>query len=465
MAWGLWINSVDRTSLVSQPDGVDLEFTLNERATARFTLLSSLVPTRLSEIQVVDQGGSTRIFGGLILQRRTKPRPGKHDHYRTECECSDFGAYTDWCFQTKTYTSSVTLAGVLTDLVTDKLGTYGITLASSQVAGPALAPFAWNTYRVSDGLRELSDRTGYAWTINADKVLEMFVPGTTPAPASISDGSKNALEAHWADPTQIGANQVLLWCGPPGGLAWSNTIAWYGSMAVNSGTIKTFNTDYPASASFSERWPNQVWNSGAGPYGPCWWGAPSSPTPGVWYWDYPNHRLLLNDTTSAVAAGDVLTILGYTIQYPFLVTALGSTSPVIEYLATDETITDKAAGQEVANGILAQLQGASQELEITTLTTGWAIGQELPVVLTARDLNDVYVVTDVRVRAKTDTRWLYTLNAIPSSVYGGGYLARWREMRGEGSSSGVMVLPGTTSGLPGPSYLGGSRFHAVQVSA
>ena len=63
----------------------------------------------------------------------------------------------------------------------------------------------------------------------------------------------------------------------------------------------------------------------------------------------------------------------------------------------------------------------------------------------------------------------YEIQATELTSYDGGYLAAWRDLLGDGGGASVTVSSGDTGiqmlGLPGPVYLGGSRFHAVQVTA
>jgi hypothetical protein len=449
MAWALWINSANATAAISRGDDdeVEIDLTLNERGTARFVCLSSLVPDRFAPVQIFAQDGTTLIYGGLVQKRRSVPRPGKLAHYRTAVEASDYGLYAEWCTQTKTYTSSVALGSVVGDLVTDKLGAYGITLSSSQVAGPTLAPFTWTAYRVSDALRELSDRTGYTWQVWPDKTLELFIPGTYSAPHSITGSAQPTLQADWNDPDAIPANKVVVICGP----AATATIE---QQWVASGSEGSWVTDIPAGGGTAGYVTvNSIFLTVTATAGDA----------AHYNWNQTTHTLSVGSLGNTPTAGQVIA-LNYVAQYPFVVTATTGSSPVIEATYSREDITAYAQGLSVAQGLLTQLASVSAEISLTSKDTGWQPGQELPVVLSARDINATYVITDVRVRLETDNRWISDIEAVNASVYQGSYLERWREMAGQGSSTGITVLPdGIAGGLPGPIYLGGSRFHAVQV--
>lgn len=424
MAWALWINSADCTKSVDRDAQVALEFMLNERATARFTCLSSLVPSRFQEVQIYDQDGTTLLFGGLIAQRQSTERPGKHSLYRTVCDCADYGLYADWCYQTKTYSSSVTLSSVLADLVTDQLGQYGVTLCSSQVDGPGLAPFSWTSYRVSDALRELANRTGYVWQVHPDKSLELFIPGSLAAPHSLAGNDLTTLDAHWRDPSDLPVNQVVLSCGPTG-------TAWLEQQWVASGSEDEWVTDIPAGG------PTAGYVTVNSVY--CTVGAGA-----MYEWSQALSKLSLG-WANTPAAGQVIA-LNYVAQYPFRVTAGSGGSPTIQAQYTAADITAYAQGVEYAQGILAQIGSVSGEVVIRSKATGWQPGQAVPIVLSDRDLNGTYVLTSVRMSLTSDTRWLSELEAVDATVYQGSYLQKWREMSGGGTTTGITALPGTSTG-------------------
>jgi hypothetical protein len=239
VAWKLTVAGATKTTAIRQPDGVSVDFTLNERTTARFTCNPEYLPSRFQEVLAYAEDGVTPLFGGIILTRRQKPLfPGKLD-YLTEIEAVDFSVYADWCYIDLEYTTSVSMKTILQDIITLKLGAYGITLDPAQVTGPTLGAFKWTTFRVSDGLREVCDRTGYAYRVSPTKVLTVFLPGTDPAPYTITDAAPNCVECLWADKSDPAVNKVTVKCGPDG--TWSATQTW-----VANGTDTSWTTDLPA---------------------------------------------------------------------------------------------------------------------------------------------------------------------------------------------------------------------------
>ena len=172
-------------------------------------------------------------------------------------------------------------------------------------------------------------------------------------------------------------------------------------------------------------------------------------------------------------AGTVI-VLSYLAQYPFTVTAtLGGSpapSPDIQatYVRTD--VFELAQAQEIADGLLGTLGGSPRSIEATTRVEGWEPGQSLTVDLAGRAVDATFAVTDVSILWETAGFWLYTVRATELSVFGGNYLDQWRALLA-GSSSGSSASVGSSTGTTVvggalPTYfLGGSRFHAVQVPA
>ncbi len=163
----------------------EINMPLNERHTARFRMIGQ-IPARLGAVEAYAQDGTTKLFSGVITHRRVVTQAARSLAFFTDLTCGDYSTFADYCYQTKTYSSATALETILDDLVADQLTSYGISVHGSQVTGPTLDPFTWESKRVSDCLRELSDKTGYFWRIDADKKLRMQVPGTDAAPFTIT---------------------------------------------------------------------------------------------------------------------------------------------------------------------------------------------------------------------------------------------------------------------------------------
>jgi hypothetical protein len=234
------------------------------------------------------------------------------------------------------------------------------------------------------------------------------------------------------------------------------------AQAVYPQTWMSSATPGPWVADIAAAGPGGYWVVTATPPGNLYYTVDDGSGGGMFSWNWVTKTLTSNVGT--IAAGVTLSF-PYTAQYPFTVSATTGNTPTIEALYTAPDITGYQQGLEMAEGLLAQLGSISAEVSFESKDTGWLPGQNLPVILSARSVNATYVTTSVRLHLATDTRWLSDVEAVNASVYQGSYLERWREMRGQGSSSGVSVLPGGTAGTAPPVYdLGGSRYHPVFIT-
>ena len=216
MAWSLTIAGVDRTHKILNASPPRLTININERATAQFSCHPSFAPNRFDDV-VITYDGTNPAFRGLILHRTIVPIADEKVPYRTDVACVDYGATGDWCYATLNYADPVTLKQVLNDLCAQQLSAFGITLDPTQTVGPTLAPFGWNSKRVSDCLRELMDRTGYVYMVGPYRTLSAFEPGSRVAPLSITDMAPHIKSLTWTDPDDVPTNYLVVTCGPPGG--------------------------------------------------------------------------------------------------------------------------------------------------------------------------------------------------------------------------------------------------------
>lgn len=464
MAWRATIGGDDHTADLHQESGVAIELPLNERASASFVCRPGYIPARFAEVVLYAQDGSTPVFGGVVLSRAVQGAVYGATPMFCAVTCGDYATYADWCYTTQDYTTGPTLKAVLQDLIADNLAAYGVTLHASQVTGPTLAAFSWYRKRVSDALRELSDRTGYVWRIDASKQLRMVVPGSEAAPVTLTDAGPNCRDLTWRDTDDQPANTVTLACGPTG----TGTVR---QQWIADGIASSWVTDLEA---VNPPPPLVEIDDGVTPY----LGTVSIGAGGQFQWDAATHTLSLGTAAlpaagtkivlgGSVALGDHWDTPGYTTQYPFTVTATTGASPVIEYQAAAPDVLTLAAAQEMADGLLEQLDQQPRELSWLSGTSGWAPGQLATIDLTGRDFDATAIITAVSIHLVSDTWWEYTCQATENAKYTGSYLDQWREMTG-GSSSIATISGsggGSTTTLSSPAYLGGSRIASVPMGA
>ena len=445
MAFRLTIDGVDRTSLIRQTDTATITSPLNAQATAKFTCLPSLIPARFAEIVFYAQDGTTPIFGGVITNRSIRPLHDRATPSLADVDCADYGFYADCCYTNLTYAAAVQLETVVADLVTEKLGAYGITYTTA-ATGITLQPFTWTAMRASDALRDLCTKaatfgvSSLVFAFTPAKELRVFLAGSTAAPYSISDATPHCWDATWSDSDTIPSNTVLVNCGPSG--VATQVQAW-----TADGTATSWVTDLPAAGLD----PARVIVGGV------------SKEVGVgkaFTWDKPTHTLAVG-TDPVPASGTAIT-LTYTALYPFIARAsnVGTGVPVIEYLAPDAPdATTAGAGQDVADGILATVNQDPRVLTVTGADAGCEPGHALPIALTGRGVAGTFLISQVAIELVTAQTWHYTLTATEmqavgagfdaggfdaggfstvadgvASTYQGSYLDQWRSLTGGGSS-------------------------------
>jgi hypothetical protein len=433
MAWKATIDGVDRTTRIEKsPQRVRISMPLNGRATATFSVRPELSVDRFDEVILYAKDGTTKLFGGVILKRTmVAVRPNGGD-MTTTVDCGDFFTYADWCFTSPDYPNPITMEDVIDDLITFHLGAYGITKSASQVTGPTLAAFKWDSKRVSDAIRELCEKSGCVARIDANKVLELFVPGTSAAPFSITDADENCQELIWGDGDRIPYNTVVLVCGTGTRVQTQEFTA--------SGSDNSWEVDLPATTD----WP-LFWLNGTGvPIGPYEPGVGAS----LWayQWDPETHTIYQRSGDADATVGTTLE-LQYTAQYPFEYQKASGASPVIVARVLKPDVFTFAEADESATGILDQLdQSDNRELSIITRNDDLTPGDLLTVNIASRSLNDTFVVTQVDVELLTGGIWEYRVQATEASVYQGNYLDDWRGLTG-GGSGGSGALSVVTSGF------------------
>src|SRR5215813_1333225 len=382
--WYLKINGVDHTHDVLVGTVPQLVVSLNERATLSFAVRPGLLPNRFDDV-LVSYDGINPAFRGLILKRSISSLSMGTIKYSTRIDCGDYATTSDWCFATldySSYTSGVSVYQVLSDLVGDYLSTFGVQLEPTQVnPGPILAPFAWKDKRVSDCIREMCDKTGWVARVSPYKTLGMIAPGTEAAAYTITDADPHCQDLTWADTDKIPANNVILTCGPT--TAPSST----------PGLLETFTATANGTAT---SWVFPGAGVGSYPYTPEGGGstilvgsAVVNVSVGIdqYHWESSTATLSVGSWGGGAppSAGTIIWFQR-SFQYPLIIRAATGETPVITYLAAAPDVMTWAAGQQLANGILAQLDQQPRDISIISNEPGWiySVGCYVSITLTGR---------------------------------------------------------------------------------
>lgn len=476
MAFRMTIGGVERASSIDfakMPVTVSLKH--QQRPTATFMTMPDYFPAKYSEVVIYAYDETTPIFGGFVLKRETAGVVERVLLSRAIVECTGFIAYADYCYITLNYTVATPLEDILDDIVTAKLGGYGITYTPS-ATGINIEPFTCENKRVSDLLRDLAARASRRIEVSPTKVLTVSSYGAASA-TSITDATPNCLDLTWSDSTDIAPTKIILICGSG---TRQTSESFVGSDGVVSSGASHFTTNYPATLDYHGYWPNLITVNGTNT--PVGW-EPVTPMvkdggPFEWVWDAVNHRLKHDDTTfGAVAGATTITNVRYTIAYPFTYEADSGASPAIEEVLVRPDILYREHAVQLAPSLLAQRGVDSIDLKIHTLSSQFVLGEKVTVNITARGgLNDDFLIVNHTTIIYSDHNWHYNLDAVNADEFRGDYVDDWREMSGDpigGGNTAVSIVSGGSGSSGGTPtvvaspiwvYLGGSKSTSIAAN-
>jgi hypothetical protein len=165
-------------------------------------------------------------------------------------------------------------------------------------------------------------------------------------------------------------------------------------------------------------------------------------------------------TPPAVSGAEI--VLTYVANYPITISKSTGATPEVVHMEIHEDLFDPILATELLNQLYDELTVDPRSMTITTLEEGWALGQTLIISMASRGVDASFGVISIEMSMIESTYWQYTLTAKELSV-AGTFLGEWRELLGSDATSLQRTNPGTSTGVMSPIFLGGSRFHAVQL--
>lgn len=437
MGFKMLIDGVDRSTEADtgKSGGVSIDLVVNDRDRATVMLKHDLgfLPDRWVDVQLYEFDETTLLFGGLARNRHIEGVFPNSTLANCQLECTGYWAYLDWSFVTLSYTASVDLATVLTDILA-QLPDTPLTVDPAQDTGVMLEPFSVTGVKASEVVRSVVGRCSppRVARVLPGKTLIAFVPGASlTAPYSIATAAPNCQSFEWDDPDNEPANFVRLVVGPEGltrltqlwtadGVATSWVTDW---VATNVEPLGVATVNEPAN-------PDTFY---------C---TVSKPGEGAMFeWDQATHTLSIGSYgsyfTSPPPSGTTIQF-DYYPAFPQEVTATSGATPVREVRFAGATITERAVAQEEADARLATLEQEPRRARVISKQMGWAPGQALTVDLSSRFAVATFSIGSVNIRIAnlaTSGWWTYTFDADETTVYPGGDLDRWQEVLGSGSGS------------------------------
>lgn len=439
MSGRVTIDGTDASVLVNAPM-TDIK-TLNEIGVATFTTKINFIPGYKKNVYLYEDDDATFRFGGLIVNRTLKGWAPVEQAFIVQVRCSSFLSLLDGFYVTLPAYTSTSIYDILVAFVAALPGAYGITLSGGQATGPLVTLDATSNVRGTDFLRQLASiTTGLSGgdmvvRMSPAKVLDLFVPGGTPAPVAITEANTHAEQTYWKDSTKPYATMVIL---SVANLPTTQNV-------VSTGVTQNYYpTNYFSYLGSDLTWPSLLIVNGVN-RGPVAFGVSST----GWYWDALNNRLVNTHAGGAYEpiASDVVTI-SYNVR---AVVSDSADTPLVQYLQDGSGFTSLPAAQAYADGLLNTLHRNPRILHITTTLAGFDVGQAVSVNLpTTRGISSAsFNITTLTKARSRESNYVYDFDAEENdaaNIIQGSTLNDWRVLLGGGSGGGSIAGGGGGGG-------------------
>lgn len=289
------------------------------------------------------------------------------------------------------YTATNKTAGaIVNDLVTQFLAAEGV-VATSVSAGPTIGSFISNYASCAACLDALAQKSqGYTWWIDDSRQLYFGPNSPTPAPVTITDAliERDTEQVTHGNDLYRNTQYVL------GGTAET---APQSATFVGDGAATSFTLGYPLASV-----PTITLNGVAQTVG-----IKAVDTGKQWYWAKGDPVITQDSGGVKLVSTDTLAVPNYIGQYPVVTVSQdsaginarqtregGTTSGIVEAVATDTTLATTSDAFQTAAGYLARYSKDSETLTFVTQQSGFAQGQLATVNIPAYDLNNVSMLIE-----------------------------------------------------------------------
>lgn len=403
-------------------------------------------PALGAEVRLTEDGSP--IFGGLIDRTEETGADGQPlDDIETRISCVGFNVLADRRFVTATFSAGQTLEQVITALHADYLDAYGVTLDASQATGPTLPLLEFDNELLSSVLNKLTTLTDWPWRIDADKEFGMFEPGTVAAPVGIADSDD---PAHYFGDIRVTRsrdkyfNRVVVKIGTE--IAVEKTETFTGD-----GSTDTFPLTYQAVYTPSIGRGYIVHDGIFQTLGILEAGSPPVYT-ATWMYDPFTNSLLYTPAgvLTAVPNSDVVAFT-YDAQFPMIVTAEDaseiSMNGIYEAAFVYPDVYDATVGTQLAEAILAQSLETQVQIEFDTYEIGLLPGQTMTAVIADRNVNDDFLIVEVRARNPTTSQdVIRSVRAISGLTFRGSFRDTYKAWLGGSVANSATIGPPISSG-------------------
>jgi hypothetical protein len=467
MAFSLTVGGLDVIAanyLHVAAGAVTHDSTLQARGLFRFTLKDRTGTYRPAlHAEVIAELDGVRIFGGNLTTVDEQDW-GDYKGIWCPCEAADFGAALDTMPYNGILTGT-TLRALVSQLVTERLAPLGYTVHPLMAEGPAIGPAGFGFGYITDILDTLGTMARWPWMVTHYKQILFAEPGLAGGPFALTATNEtiNTIKVHH-DLVDY-ANVVWIHFGATGPREVTDT--WHGDSST-----KLFPVTFPQPEGVISQPPTVLINCVTKPVAN--WGVDSGYD---WYWRGSDAALIQDFGIPTLTPADTL-IATYVANFPGAVVAVDAPGRAAygerAIIEAQPTVFDVDQARQIAAGRLVERGGPLRKVDVVTHRPGLAVGQNIPVTVPERNLDEPCLVLSVQmsldgVKAEdTEEYWKFTVGLVEGAQYFETWQKFWRVSQDTGSAqsgSGTVGPPPATGGggsgggssRPSPIYFGGER--------
>lgn len=416
----VFIAGVDRTSYIfkQKSQSIQISQSTNSRGTCAFTAFgwpgggnpdnpSQYIPAGRDPVEVRRSDGSL-MYGGEV-DTITYSNESGHPALRSQVSCVDYGIICDRIIVGEAFTGapfSYFADYIITVLVNKDLASKGISFVYSSNVNVILGAQIFNYISLTEVFNSIAQQTNTNWYIDQHKNLRFFdiSAGTTASPETIDDSNTN-LEALTVTETSVvfanrwyaKSNQNL---GPA---LWTDTY----TVTIPGWNLFILTQQGPGGSQVPQVTVNGVVKVVIP-------NPTTQPNNTSWDFYYTGVSVVMNWRIAPLQVGDVVKII-YPSPLPWVAVAEDLTSiaaiGLVERTVEAGDIKDKVTLQAIADEALLRGKEVPVTLQIRTRTDGHAPGELLPVNRTKLQINDNFLVTDVRSQLAGNLQWHHSITA------------------------------------------------------
>lgn len=409
----LYIDSVAEQYL---HDSLSIDDVIDERTTCQFQVIDTAGAKTFAKGQPYEiYDGATLIAAGVIDSAKYRVLPGGQRLHRVTG--ADWHYLADKRVCAEAYASTAAGA-IVKDLVDNYLAAEGVTYTLTSVQdGPTILEAVFNYVPVSQAIESLTDKAGYVWYIDVDKILYFMARSTNAAPwaAAKTDMLDGSVSLESTNSKYRNRQYVR------GGKDITDAQT---EIAVGDGESRAFVVGYPIA-----KVPTVEISLNGGAYAAGTVGIRGLDTGKDWYWSKGSNTISQDDSGTVLTAVDKIKVV-YQGEFDIVILSQ-SCAAIAEQLAIegagtgynddvidDQSISSREAGFQVAAQALNRYGAVSRRLKFRTRRSGLKPGQLLTVTMTEYGLTAAEMLIEA-VTISTDSTYVwYDVTAVEGPEMG-----------------------------------------------